>query len=72
MGCETGKFMLYRCAYDFDYNVRKRELTSLSKAARELRCNQLIVVTWDYEGVETAGKRKVKCIPLWKWLTTST
>lgn len=63
---------LIQVCYDFDYNVRKRELTSLSKAARELRCNQLTVVTWDYEGVETAGKRKVKCIPLWKWLTTST
>lgn len=62
---------LIQVCHDFDYNIRKRELASLSKAARELRCNRLTVVTWDYEGTEKAGEREVKCVPLWKWLTTS-
>jgi len=44
--------------------IEKRETRSLSKAARELKCNDLLIITWDYEK-ETGG---IKFIPIWKWL----
>ncbi|MBI5884679.1 ATP-binding protein, partial [archaeon] len=48
--------------------INKRELIALSKASQELKCNDLTIITWDYEGMESLEKNKVKLIPLWKWL----
>jgi len=42
-----------------------RELSALKKAGSELNCNDLVILTWDYEAVEANG---MKFIPLWKWL----
>ncbi|MCD6403283.1 MAG: ATP-binding protein [Candidatus Aenigmarchaeota archaeon] len=48
--------------------IEKRELRSLVKASNLLNCKDLLVITWDYEDeVEFKGK-KVKFMPLWKWL----
>ena len=59
---------LIQVCYDLDYNTRKRELDALLKASKELRCNNLRVVTWDYEGVEEVDGRRVEFAPLWRWL----
>lgn len=33
----------------------------------ELGCNELLTITWDYEGEEeTGGGRMVRYVPLWK------
>ena len=48
--------------------IEKRELRSLLKASKELNCRNLLVVTWDYEGEEIRDNRKIKFVPLWKWL----
>ncbi len=62
------------------YNIespetKKREIKGLLKASQELKCNNLLVITADYEGEETVVRtkisRKVKYIPLWKWLLSS-
>lgn len=45
-------------------DIKEREITALLKASQELRCKNLSVITWDYEG--EIGK--IKCKPLWKWL----
>ncbi|MGC8935614.1 MAG: ATP-binding protein [Thermoproteota archaeon] len=50
--------------------IEKREVKSLIKASEELRCNELLVITWDYEGDLEAENRRIKCLPLWKWLLT--
>lgn len=34
----------------------------------ELKCKNLIVITWDYEAVEEIKSKKIKFVPLWKWL----
>jgi hypothetical protein len=47
-----------------DEGTKKRQLNTLKKISRELRCNNLILLTWDTEG-EADG---IKLIPLWKWL----
>ncbi len=49
-----------------DINVR--ETGNLVRASRQLRCRELLCITWDYEEeIRESGKR-IKCIPLWKWL----
>ncbi|RLF59858.1 MAG: AAA family ATPase [Thermoplasmata archaeon] len=48
--------------------IEKREIKSLLKASRLLRCKNLLVITWDYEGEEKYKERKIKFLPLWKWL----
>ena len=40
----------------------------LLKASKELKCNNLLIITEDKEGEEVIEKKKIKFIPLWKWL----
>ena len=51
-----------------NYQTKQRELKSLYKASQELNCNNLLVITWDYEGKEKFKNKTIKFIPLWKWL----
>ena len=49
--------------------IEKREIKSLLKASGSLRCKNLLCITWDFEGVETIERKKIKFVPLWRWLT---
>ena len=51
-----------------DPQTKKREMKALAKAAGELKCRDLSVITWDEEGGERLGTADVKFVPLWKWL----
>ena len=44
--------------------IHKREISSLTRASKELKCKNLTVITWDYED----NKSGIKHVPLWKWL----
>ena len=46
----------------------KRELRGLEKAMDEFGLKGATVVTAEFEGVKTIHGKKVKFIPLWKWL----
>jgi len=64
---------LIQVCYDIaDGKVKKRELSALVKASRELKCANLLTITQDYEASEKVNwrgaKRTIKFIPLWKWL----
>jgi len=48
--------------------IDKRELKALLKASELLKCKNLLVLTWDYEAEEKIKNRKIKFIPLWRWL----
>lgn len=48
--------------------VNPREVKALLKASGELRCKDLLVVTWDYEDETVSNSRKTLYVPLWKWL----
>ena len=48
--------------------IERREMKSLLKASKMLKCKDLLVITWDYEGEEIISNRKIKFVPLWKWL----
>lgn len=49
-------------------NTKERELKSLIKASKELKCDNLLIITWDYEAKEIYKKREIDFMPLWKWL----
>ena len=60
---------LIQVCYDIgDPETKKREVTALVRASGELKCNDLLVITDDYE----AQENKIRFIPLWKWLLTET
>jgi uncharacterized protein len=60
---------LIQVCYDTgNYDTKKREVSALLKSGKELKCRKLTVITDDYEAEESAEGRKIKFIPLWKWL----
>ena len=48
--------------------IKEREINALLKASKELRCKNLIIITWDYETEEKFKGNNIKFVPLWKWL----
>ena len=48
--------------------INPREIRSLLKASEELSCDDLLVITWDYEGTEEKDGKIINFVPLWKWL----
>jgi len=63
---------LVQVCYEIDdIWTKERELKGLIKAGQELKCNRLVVITWDYEAEEEFRERKINFIPLWKWLLTN-
>ncbi len=60
---------LIQVSYDIgEPETKRREVDALLRASKALKCDNLTVITWDYEGVETHGGRRIKFIPLWRWL----
>jgi predicted AAA+ superfamily ATPase len=49
-------------------DIRDRELVSLCIASEQLRCDNLIVITWTYEGREEMDGKRIVYQPIWKWL----
>lgn len=63
---------LIQACYDLsDFNTKEREVKGLMKASNELGCQNLLIVTWDYEGVEKLDGKTIVCKPLCKWLLSS-
>jgi len=48
--------------------VGKREIRALIKASEVLRCKDSLVITWDFEDEMKMGNRRIKFLPLWRWL----
>ncbi|MEK6903152.1 MAG: ATP-binding protein [Nanoarchaeota archaeon] len=51
-----------------DLQTKERETKPLIAAAKALKCNNLIVITEDFENEEKIDKKKITFVPLWKWL----
>ena len=54
-----------------DAQTKERELRSLVKAMNELKVDDALVVTEDYEAEEAFKGKSVVFAPLWKWLLSS-
>jgi hypothetical protein len=65
------KQLIQVCYNIENFDTKEREVSALVKASKELNCNDLTVITWDYEGVERHNGRRIKFLPLWKWLLES-
>ena len=66
---KSGPMQLIQVTYASDRDeVDNREIKGLLRAGEELGCRDLVVITWDYGGVEEEGGEKIVFIPLWKWL----
>ncbi|MBA3044560.1 ATP-binding protein [archaeon] len=48
--------------------IDTRQIKSLTKASKQLKCKELSIFTWDLEDTLEKDGKKIKCIPLWKWL----
>ncbi|MEM0259740.1 MAG: ATP-binding protein [Thermoproteota archaeon] len=48
--------------------IEKREIRALTKASELLKCENLLIITWDYEDELKVNNKTIKFIPLWKWL----
>ena len=64
---------LIQVCYDINnIETKQREIRALIKGSKELRCNDLLIITEDYENTEKAewfgDKATIKYVPLWKWL----
>ena len=70
---DTKISQLIQVCYDLtDPDTKKREIRALLKARKELKCNNLLIINQNYSGEESTEwfgiRRKIKFIPLWKWL----
>ena len=68
---EEGKKVseLIQVCYMVDNFVTKeREVKALLQGSKELRCDNLLIITWDYEGVEIVSGKNVRYVSLCKWL----
>ncbi len=48
--------------------VEKREIKSLLKASEQIKCKNLLTITWNYEDTSKINNKTIKFTPLWKWL----
>ncbi len=48
--------------------LKENRIKSLIKASTELKCDNLLVITRDYEGKDKVDKKSIIFIPFWKWL----
>jgi len=63
---KNGKTLsLIQVSYISKGPVSEKEVQGLLRCASELRCDDLLLITWDIEGVINGT---IKMIPLWKWL----
>jgi predicted AAA+ superfamily ATPase len=49
-------------------DIKEREINSLISGSNELNCDDLNIVTWDFESIKNYNGKPIKFIPLWKWL----
>ncbi len=48
--------------------TKERETKALLKASQELACDNLLIITNNYDAQEETGGKKITFKPLWKWL----
>lgn len=62
------KTLIQACVDVDNFKTKEREVSFLLKAANELHCKNLEIVTLDYEQEEKIGNKNIHYLPLWKWL----
>ncbi len=68
---ETAKQLIQVTYISTKNEVETRELDAFEISSSELKCENLLVITWDFEETISIGDKTVRFIPLWKWLLKS-
>lgn len=67
-----GVKQLIQTSYDMsDKKTAQREIKALVEASNELKCNNLIIISWEQEETANVVGKTIKFIPLWQWLTAN-
>jgi len=64
------KKLIQVCWNIVEEDTKEREVKGLMEAMNELGLKEGLIITMDHEGEETIGGKKIRYIPLWKWLLT--
>lgn len=64
----TVEELIQVCHISTAIDLPPRELTSLIKAAKQLKCENLTLITWDYKGEIVEKGFKINCVPLGEFL----
>ncbi len=48
--------------------LKEQEYRSLITASKDLHCDNLLIITWDYGSKEKIEGKTINFILLWKWL----
>ena len=65
---KTVKELIQVC-YDIDnFSTKERETRALLGGSKDLNCDNLLIITWDYEAEEDVFGKIIRYVPLWKWL----
>jgi len=59
---------LIQVTHELTPENERREIGSLLKASKGLECEDLLVITWDQDGIVERSGKKVKVMQLWRWL----
>jgi predicted AAA+ superfamily ATPase len=60
---------LIQAAYSLgDFSTREREFNALLHASEKLHCNSLYIITLNESGTELYKGKKIKIIPIWKFM----
>ena len=60
---------LIQVTYASDKNeIDPREIEPFRVGASELKCDNMLVIAWDYEGTTLVNDKPILFTPLWKWL----
>jgi predicted AAA+ superfamily ATPase len=60
---------LIQVSYKMETSVtRDREIKSILKGMEDLKMNEGLIISFDFEGEEIIDGKKIKIIPAWKWL----
>lgn len=67
-GLEVSRLIQVSYEMDSDPQTEKREISALLKAAKELGCDDLAMLTWDQEVERMVNGKKVMIVPFWRWI----
>lgn len=66
---EDNCFKLIQVAYTFvDDKTKKREINSLTEAAKELPNTESMIITYNEDETINTGTNEIQVVPAWKWL----
>ncbi len=62
---------LIQVAAELNDENYSREIKPIVAASEQFGCHDLLIITWDNESIEEYRNKKIKVVPLWKWLLST-